>query len=415
MYDLKAQGKAAKEASYALMTIETETKNRALLLIADFLEASTEEILAENEKDIKLLMENPAKASFQDRLKLTKERIFAMADGVRKVAELPDPVGKVTQMCRRPNGLEIAKKRVPLGVIGIIYEARPNVTVDAAVLCLKTSNACILRGGSEAIHSNKILVSIMNRALDRAGFPKGSVSLVEDTSREIAAEMMRMNQYIDVLIPRGGAGLIQTVVTTATVPVIETGTGNCHIYIEKRADLLMAKEIVVNAKTSRPSVCNAAESLLVDQEIAEKALPMIAQALAPYHVELRGCEKTCKILSEAKPATEEDFYQEYNDSIMSIKVVDGVDEAIAHINRCGTKHSEAIVTESYIASERFLNEIDAAAVYVNASTRFTDGFEFGFGAEIGISTQKLHARGPLGLPELTTCKYIIHGTGQIRG
>lgn len=415
MYDLKAQGQAAKNASFALMHIGTETKNKALLSIADYLEKHTDEILAHNEKDLQILMQNPAKASFADRLKLTKERIRSMAEGVRQVAKLPDPVGEVTGMVTRPNGLVIGKKRVPLGVIGIIYEARPNVTVDAAALCLKTSNACILRGGSEAMHSNQILASIMNDALSSMGYPQGAVSLVTDTSREVAADMMRLNEYIDVLIPRGGAGLIQTVVNTATVPVIETGTGNCHIYIEKHAKLSMAKDIVVNAKTSRPSVCNAAESLLVDEAIAKEALPEIASALKPYHVELRGCPKTCQILPEAVPATEEDYYTEYNDYIMSFKVVDGIEEAIAHINRCGTGHSEAIVTESYSASQKFLNEIDAAAVYVNASTRFTDGFEFGFGAEIGISTQKLHARGPLGLTELTTCKYIIYGNGQVRG
>lgn len=415
MYDLIEQGKAAKQAAFELMNISQEKKSKALLAIADCLEENADQILYENQKDLVLLKKNPAKASFSDRLKLTRERIAQMAEGVRKVELLPDPVGEVTGMEKRPNGLIIGKKRVPLGVIGIIYEARPNVTVDAAALCLKTSNACILRGGSEAINSNKILVNIMNRALETAGFPKGSVSLVEDTSRETAAEMMRLNEYIDVLIPRGGAGLIKTVVNTATVPVIETGTGNCHIYVEKSADIEMAKEITVNAKTSRPSVCNAAESLLVDEAIAQTALLAIAEGLKPFGVEIRGCEKTCKILSEAVLASEEDYYTEYNDFIISVKIVSGIDEAIRHINRCGTKHSEAIVTKSYEASQKFLDEIDAAAVYVNASTRFTDGFEFGFGAEIGISTQKLHARGPLGLKELTTCKYIIYGNGQVRG
>lgn len=415
MYDLIEQGKAAKQAAFDLMNISQEKKSKALLAIADCLEENADQILYENQKDLVLLKKNPAKASFADRLKLTRERIAQMAEGVRKVELLPDPVGEVTGMEKRPNGLIIGKKRVPLGVIGIIYEARPNVTVDAAALCLKTSNACILRGGSEAINSNKILVNIMNRALETAGFPKGSVSLVEDTSRETAAEMMRLNEYIDVLIPRGGAGLIKTVVNTATVPVIETGTGNCHIYVEKSADIEMVKEITVNAKTSRPSVCNAAESLLVDEAIAQTALPAIAEGLKPFGVEIRGCEKTCKILSEAVLASEEDYYTEYNDFIISVKIVSGIDEAIRHINRCGTKHSEAIVTKSYEASQKFLDEIDAAAVYVNASTRFTDGFEFGFGAEIGISTQKLHARGPLGLKELTTCKYIIYGNGQVRG
>ena len=415
MYDLKEQGKIAKQASYYLMNVGQEQKVKALFAIADKLEQNADCILFENQKDLVILKRNPTRASFADRLKLTKERIYQMADGVRKVAQLPDPINEVTGMVKRPNGLMIGKKRVPLGVIGIIYEARPNVTVDAAALCIKTSNACILRGGSEAIHSNQILVQIMNSALDSIGFPKGTVSLVTDTSREVATEMMRLNQYIDVLIPRGGAGLISAVVSTATVPVIETGTGNCHIYVEKHADIGMAKDIVVNAKVSRPSVCNAAESLLVDEAIAEEALPQIAEALAPYHVELRGCEKTCRILSDATPAQEEDFYTEYNDFIMSVKVVSDIDAAIAHINQCGTGHSEAIITENYASAQKFLDEIDAAAVYVNASTRFTDGFEFGFGAEIGISTQKLHARGPLGLNELTTCKYIIYGNGQVRG
>ena len=415
MYDLAEQGKRAKQASYSLMNIGQEQKVKALFAIADELEQNVEQILFENQKDLVILKKNPTRASFADRLKLTKERVFQMAEGVRKVAQLPDPINEVTGMVKRPNGLIIGKKRVPLGVIGIIYEARPNVTVDAAALCIKTSNACILRGGSEAINSNQILVQMMNSALDSVGFPKGSVSLVTDTSREVATEMMRLNQYIDVLIPRGGKSLISTVVTNATVPVIETGTGNCHIYIEKHADLEMAKNIVVNAKVSRPSVCNAAESLLVDEAIAEKALSLIAEALKPYHVELRGCEKVCSILPEIASASEEDFYTEYNDLIMSVKVVRDIDAAIAHINQCGTGHSEAIVTECYTSSQKFLDEIDAAAVYVNASTRFTDGFEFGFGAEIGISTQKLHARGPLGLTELTTCKYIIYGNGQVRG
>lgn len=415
MYDLIKQGKSAKQASYNLMKIGQEQKNKALSVIADYLERNIEQILFENQKDLVILKQNPTKPAFADRLKLTRDRVLQMAEGVRKVALLPDPVGEVTGMIKRPNGLVIGKKRVPLGVIGIIYEARPNVTVDAAALCIKTANACILRGGSEAIHSNKILVDLMNKALDSVGFPKGSVSLVEDTSRETATELMRMNQYVDVLIPRGGAGLISAVVNTATVPVIETGTGNCHIYVEKNADVCMAKEIVVNAKVSRPSVCNAAESLLVDEAVAKEVLPKIAEGLVPYHVEIRGCEKTCAILPEAVPATEEDYGAEYNDLIMSVKVVDGIEDAISHINRYGTKHSEAIITENYAASQKFLDEIDAAAVYVNASTRFTDGFEFGFGAEIGISTQKLHARGPLGLTELTTCKYIIYGNGQVRG
>ena len=414
MYDLISVGKAAKAASFKLMNIESQLKSKALLAIADELIKNADEILKENEKDLESLLENAKKASFYDRLKLTKERIEQMAEGVRQVDALPDPVGEITEMVKRPNGLMIGRKRVPLGVIGIIYEARPNVTVDAAVLCLKTSNACILRGGSEAINSNKVLVKIMKQALESVGAPVDAISLVEDTSREIAAEMMRLNDYIDVLIPRGGAGLIKTVVNTATVPVIETGTGNCHVYVESSADIAMAAEIVENAKTTRVSVCNAAESLLIDEEIADKALPVIYEKLKAHNVEIYGCPKTCDILAEVKPATDDDYAKEYLDYKISVKVVSGIDEAIEHINQYSTKHSEAIVTSDYAKAQRFLNEVDSAAVYVNASTRFTDGFEFGFGAEIGISTQKLHARGPLGLRELTTSKYIIYGNGQIR-
>ncbi|MBQ3226507.1 MAG: glutamate-5-semialdehyde dehydrogenase, partial [Clostridia bacterium] len=343
-----------------------------------------------------------------------EKRIRDMADGARKVNQLPDPVGEVLGMTKRPNGLVIGKKRVPLGVIGIIYEARPNVTVDAAVLCLKTSNACILRGGSEAICSNSVIVDTITAALKKVGLPEHSVQLLRDTSRETAAQMMKMNKYLDVLIPRGGKGLIQSVVQNATVPVIETGTGNCHIYIEKTADLAMAADIITNAKTSRPAVCNAAETLLVDEAVAKEALTKAYEAMKEYQVEWRGCEKTREILPQIQPATEEDYQTEYNDLILAVKVVSGLDEAISHINKYGTGHSEAIITNDYSASNRFLNEVDAAAVYVNASTRFTDGFEFGFGAEIGISTQKLHARGPMGLCELTTTKYIIYGDGQVR-
>lgn len=414
MYDLTKVGMAAKEASYILMNMDSELKSKALCAIADELIKNTDEILKENEKDLEALLKNKEKASFYDRLKLTKDRIVQMAEGVRQVDNLPDPVGEVTEMVKRPNGLMIGRKRVPLGVIGIIYEARPNVTVDAAALCLKTSNACILRGGSEAINSNIVLVRMMKQALLSVGAPVDAVSLVEDTSREIAAEMMRLNDYIDVLIPRGGAGLIKTVVNTATVPVIETGTGNCHIYVEKSADIDMAVNIIENAKTTRVSVCNAAESLLVDEEIAPKALPAICKKLKEHNVEIYGCEKTCNILSDAILATDEDFKTEYLDYKISVKIVSGIDEAIKHINNYSTKHSEAIITSDYEKSQRFLNEVDSAAVYVNASTRFTDGFEFGFGAEIGISTQKLHARGPLGLRELTTSKYIVYGNGQIR-
>lgn len=414
MYDLVSIGKAAKLASYELMNMDSNLKSRALTAIADTLINNTDEILKENEKDLEALLKISEKAHFYDRLKLTKERIEQMAEGVRQVDALSDPVGEVTEMVKRPNGLIIGRKRVPLGVIGIIYEARPNVTVDAAVLCLKTSNACILRGGSEAINSNKVLVKLMKEALIKAGAPADAVSLISDTSRETAAEMMRLNEYIDVLIPRGGAGLIKTVVNTATVPVIETGTGNCHIYVEESADINMAVNIIENAKTTRVSVCNAAESLLIDESIAEVALPLIYEKLKSHNVEVFGCSKTCKILPNVKTATEDDYKKEYLDYKISIKVVKGIDEAIKHINTYSTKHSEAIITSNYEKSQKFLTQIDSAAVYVNASTRFTDGFEFGFGAEIGISTQKLHARGPLGLRELTTSKYIIYGNGQIR-
>lgn len=411
---LEEMGKKAKQASFALMGISAEIKSNGLLAVATALRNHTDLILTENKKDVDALIQKGATAALIDRLTLTKERIEDMAVGVEKVNGLPDPVGEVTGMIKRPNGLIIGTKRVPLGVIGIIYEARPNVTVDAAVLCLKTANACILRGGSEAIHSNAILVDIMTEALNGAGFPAGSLQLVRDTSRETARELMRLSGYLDVLIPRGGKGLIASVVENATVPVIETGTGNCHIYIEKSADLVMARDILINAKTSRPAVCNAAESLLVDADVAEKALPMIAEGLCPFGVEIRGCEKTRTILSESVPATEEDYFTEYNDYIVSVKVVSGIDEAISHINMHGTRHSEAIVTSDYNMANRFLEEIDAAAVYVNASTRFTDGNEFGYGAEIGISTQKLHARGPMGLTALTSTKHIIYGSGQIR-
>ncbi len=411
---LKKMGQAAKEAAFSLMTISTQTKSKGLLAVAAALRQHADLIISENAKDVSALVQKGGTKALIDRLTLTKERIEAMAQGVEKVESLPDPIGEVTGMVKRPNGLVIGTKRVPLGVIGIIYEARPNVTVDAAVLCLKTANACILRGGSEALNSNTVLVNIMKEALEGAGFPKGSLQLVTDTSREVARELMRLSDYLDVLIPRGGKGLISTVVENATVPVIETGTGNCHIYIEKSADPIMAKDILVNAKTSRPAVCNAAESLLIDEAVYKDILPLIAEGLKPFHVEIRGCSKTCAIIKNAVPATEEDYFTEYNDYILSVKVVSGIDEAIHHINVHGTRHSEAIVTTSYAAANRFLDEIDAAAVYVNASTRFTDGNEFGYGAEIGISTQKLHARGPMGLEALTSTKHIIYGNGQIR-
>ena len=396
----------ARRAKYTVAKLGTNDKNRALLAIADALEARADEIIAANAVDI----ENGRAAGLNDglidRLMLDKKRIAGIAEGCRQVAALPDPVGEVLWMRRRPNGLNIGQKRVPMGVIGIIYEARPNVTVDAAALCFKAGSACILRGGKEAIHSNTAILDCL---------PENAINLVEDTSRETATQMMKLNGYLDVLIPRGGAGLIRSVVMNATVPVIETGTGNCHIYVDASADLEMAKNILVNAKCQRPSVCNAAESLLVHRDVAAKFLPMAAEGLAGDHVTIHGCARTTEILGDAiLPATDEDYGREYLGSEISCKVVDSLDEAIDHINRFNTGHSECIVTRDYDASQRFLEEVDAAAVYVNASTRFTDGFEFGFGAEIGISTQKLHARGPMGLNALTTTKYIIYGNGQVR-
>ncbi len=412
--ELREQALLAKEASYVLSLAGVSQKNDALLKIADHLLSNMDYILAENEKDIVNAEENGVRPTMIDRLRLTKERIFDMAEGVRQVAALKDPVGEVINMNERPNGLVIGKKRVPLGLVGIIYEARPNVTVDAVCLTLKTGNATLLRGGKEALCSNLALTKVMKEAIVSAGLPESTVELLSDTSRETAKEMMKLNGIVDVLIPRGGAGLIKTVVENATVPVIETGTGNCHTYVDDSADLDMALSILVNAKTQRPSVCNACESLLVSEKIAEAFLPMAKKALEEKGVELRGCEKTLQMIS-VTPATDEDFYTEYNDLILSVKIVSGIEEAITHINTHNTKHSECIVTESYENSQKFLKAIDAAAVYVNASTRFTDGFEFGYGAEIGISTQKLHARGPMGLEALTTVKYIIYGNGQIRG
>jgi len=411
---LQEMGLQAKHAALPLQKIDSKTKSAGLLAIADALRSHASRILEANQKDVEAFVQKNGKSAMVDRLTLTKERIEEMARGVEKVESLPDPIGEVTGMIKRPNGLVIGTKRVPLGVIGIIYEARPNVTVDAAALCLKTANACILRGGSEAILSNSVLVDVMTEALDAVGFPKGCLQLVRDTSRETARELMRLSPYLDVLIPRGSKGLIRSVVENATVPVIETGAGNCHVYVERTADFSMATDIFVNAKTSRPSVCNACESLLVDEAIAKELLPIIAEAVKPYQVEIRGCEKTCAILPEAVMASEEDYYTEYNDFIVSVKVVADIEEAIDHINEHGSRHSEAIITRDYAMANRFLEEIDAAAVYVNASTRFTDGNEFGYGAEIGISTQKLHARGPMGLTALTSTKHIIYGNGQIR-
>jgi glutamate-5-semialdehyde dehydrogenase len=412
--ELILKGERAKKAARALATLRSDVKNNALFAIADGLVAGTDYLLQNNQIDMKNAEEKGMPEAMRDRLLLTEKRVEDMAEGIRQVAALPDPVGEVLGMTKRPNGLLIGKTRVPLGVIGIIFESRPNVTADAAALCVKAGNAVILRGGSEAIHSNLAIAELMRREGEKAGLPEGAIALVEDTARETAVALMRLNGYIDVLIPRGGAGLINAVVKNATVPVIETGTGNCHIYVEQSADLAMAKNIIINAKTSRPSVCNAAETLLADRAIAERFLPGALSDLAKAGVELRGCAETAAIFPAVKAATEEDWATEYSDYILAVKVTDGIDDAIAHITQYGTKHSEAIVTTDYNKSRKFLAEVDAAAVYVNASTRFTDGYEFGFGAEIGISTQKMHARGPMGLTELTTIKYIIYGDGQIR-
>ncbi|HAT4108088.1 glutamate-5-semialdehyde dehydrogenase [Clostridium perfringens] len=412
--ELIIKGKKAKEASYTLSFASTNEKNNGLLKISESLIKRCDEILEENKKDIEKAIEKGTSNAMLDRLKLDEERVKYIANAVADVVKLDDPIGEVTSMFKRPNGLRIGVQRVPLGVVGIIYEARPNVTADAAALCLKTGNAVILRGGSEAINSNLKIVEIISDALKEAGLPEGSVQILEDTSRETATDFMRLNDYLDVLIPRGGAGLIKAVVNNATVPVIETGVGNCHIYIDDEADINMGVDIIVNAKTSRPAVCNAAEKLLVNEKIAEKFLPVAIKALKEKGVEIRGCEKTKAIVNDINLATEEDWGKEYLDYILGVKIVKDLDEAISHINKYGTKHSESIVTKNYFNSEKFLQRVDAAAVYVNASTRFTDGGEFGFGAEIGISTQKLHARGPMGLKELTTNKYIIYGNGQIR-
>ena len=414
MSELEIKGKLAKKAAYELGISSTVKKNEALENIAKKLVERAEEILIENKKDTDIAIEKGTKESLLDRLKLTKERIEAMASGVKEIVLLEDPVGEVLSMKKRMSGLRIGVQRVPLGVVGIIYESRPNVTADAAALCLKTGNAAFLRGGKEALNSNLKIVEIIKDAILEVGLPEGCVQIIEDTSRETASKFMRLNKYLDVLIPRGGAGLIKAVVENATVPVIETGTGNCHIYIDSECDIEMGKNIIVNAKTSRPGVCNAAESLLVHKDVAEEFLPMAIEALKEKGVEIRGCKETKKIVPSVLDATEEDFYTEFLDYIISVKVVDSLEEAIDHINEHGTGHSEAIVTTNYFNSEKFLQRVDAAAVYVNASTRFTDGSEFGFGAEIGISTQKLHARGPMGLKELTTTKYIIYGNGQIR-
>ena len=412
--ELTTMGQLAKNASRTLNKLSKPIKNACLLTVARNLIDHTDMILEANEKDIANGKANQMPDSLLDRLRLTPERIEGIAEGVRQVAMLEDPIGEVLSMKERPNGLMIGKKRVPLGVIGIIYESRPNVTVDAFSLCFKTSNAVILRGGSDAIHSNIALVAIIKESLEEMHVTSDAIFLLEDTSREIATKLMRLNEYIDVLIPRGGAGLIRSVVQNATVPVIETGTGNCHVYIDASADPAMAVNIVKNAKLQRLGVCNACESLVVHRDIADTVMPMLIAMLKENQCEIRGDEQTQQYDRQVIPATENDYATEYLDKIISAKVVNSIDEAIEHINRNSTGHSEAIVTKDYENAQRFLNEIDSAAVYVNASTRFTDGFEFGFGAEIGISTQKLHARGPMGLEALTTTKYIIYGNGQVR-
>lgn len=414
MTNLEKQAALSKEAAKKLYMLSGEKRNNALLKMADALEKDADKILEANEIDITSAIEKGTRATMIDRLKLTKERISDMAKGIRNIVNLPDPIGSTDKVDLMANGLEIGMKRVPLGVVGIIYEARPNVTADAAALTLKTANATILRGGSEAINSNKKIVEILSCAATEAGMPEGAIQLVADTDRKVAQEMMKLNKYIDVLIPRGGAGLIKMVVENATVPVIETGVGNCHTYIDKDADIDMAVNIAVNAKCSRPSVCNAMETLLVHKKMSEKVLPLISEKMKEFGVKFKACEKTIKYLENAEPSTEEDYATEFLDYTLAVKEVENISEAIAHIGRYSTGHSEAIVTNNYENSKKFTNEIDAAAVYVNASTRFTDGGCFGLGAEIGISTQKLHARGPMGLSALTTVKYVIGGSGQIR-
>lgn len=413
--DLEEIGKKAQMVSRRLGILGCEEKNRGLLMAAQALLDGQGEILAANQEDMDRAKAQGMSQGLLDRLKLTPERIQGMAGGLRQVAALEDPVGEVLSMKQRPNGLMIGQKRVPLGVIGIIYEARPNVTADAFGLCFKTGNAVILKGGSDALLSNKAVVACLKRGLSGAGLPETAVQLIEATDRATTQALMKLNQYVDVLIPRGGAGLIKAVVENSTIPVIETGTGNCHIYVDETADFTMALDIIFNAKTQRIGVCNACESLVVHQKIAGEFLPLLKKRLEEKQVEIRGDERACQIEPGFVRAQEEDWGREYLDYILSCKIVDSIDEAIEHINKYNTKHSEAIITRDYANAQRFLAEIDAAAVYVNASTRFTDGEEFGFGAEIGISTQKLHARGPMGLKELTTTKYIIYGNGQVRG
>ncbi len=403
----------AKNCTSILAGLSSIQKNDLLMKMAERLMAQSQQIIEANRLDIEDAIEKGLSKTLIDRLTLDQKRIINMAEGLRTLIQLDDPIGRVDKMWHRPNGLEIGQQRVPLGVIGIIYEARPNVTVDAAGLCLKTGNAVILKGGSEALHSNRTLVAVLRGALKDCALPEDGVQFIDTTDREAVKILMRLNRFVDVLIPRGGAGLIKTVVENSSIPVIETGVGNCHIYIDSKADLEIARKIAFNAKVQRPGVCNAMETLLVNEEVAPKILPLLALDYQKAGVALRGCPITCGLIS-AKPASDSDWETEFLDLILAVKVVKDLNEAIEHINRYGTKHSESIITDNYQNARRFLAEIDAAAVYVNASTRFTDGFEFGFGAEIGISTQKLHARGPMGLEALTTIKYIIYGDGQVR-
>lgn len=414
MTDIQTLGQTAKASTHQLSLLSTKEKNQILNQMAEALEANTQKIIAENQKDLAKADDYGIKETMKDRLRLDEARIQEMANGIRQVATLPDPIGNVDKMWQNADELMIGAKRVPLGVVGMIYESRPNVTTDAASLCFKTGNAVILRGGKEAFYSNQLLVEIMQAVLAQNDIHPGAIQFVDDISREVVQEMMRLNDYLDVLIPRGGAGLIQNVKNHATVPVIETGTGNNHVYIDKDANLEMAVKITMNAKTQRPSVCNAIETLLVHKDVAPEVLPILEKELLVKNVEIRADQKALAYLTQASEATQADWETEFLDYILAIKVVDSLEEAIAHINQYNTKHSEAIVTENYSAAQKFLNEVDAAAVYVNASTRFTDGFVFGFGAEIGISTQKLHARGPMGLDALTSIKYIIYGQGQVR-
>ena len=414
MTDLRTMGERAKTASRQTAKLGITEKNNALAAIADAITEHTDELISANELDMEEGRKNGMKAGLLDRLKLSPDRIKAMAEGIRQVAALSDPVGEVIKMWTRPNGLKIGQKRVPIGVIGIIYESRPNVTLDAFGLCFKAGNAVILKGGSDAINSNIAITKVIRDSLSASGITPDCIQLIESTDRAVTNEFMHMNDFVDVLIPRGGKGLIKAVVNNATIPVIETGTGNCHVYVDASADQNMALDIIENAKTQRVGVCNACESLLVHKDIADEFIPRLAERLFAHDVEIRGDERSRMIIPKFTPATDEDYGTEYLDYIVSLKVVDDIDEAIMHINRYNTGHSEAIVTNDYNNSQKFLDEVDAAAVYVNASTRFTDGFEFGFGAEIGISTQKLHARGPMGLLALTTTKYIIYGNGQIR-